>query len=305
MKVIKLKKAKKKSGALRYGIGEWFGGVLSEMPRNRILKFAESSQLSKPDRPCPARSHGGVSVHCNKRGGVCTVRLYKKHNGYSIPADGRLVTLCPQRFWEDNLVFKEIGRSLLGQEESVLVKEVGFLLGERNDDVGRIDSVLVIPGSVPLRWCAVEIQAVYFSGRKMELEFESLRRKKRTNKIPFPIAQRRPDFRSSGPKRLMPQLQIKVPTLRRWGKKMAVVVDASFFDSMGKMESSKDVSNADILWFIMDYRFQDNIARLFLSDVFCTTLEMAITGLTAGSPVTLPQFEEDIKKRIPMGISVA
>ena len=86
---------------------------------------------------------------------------------------------------------------------------------------------------------------------------------------------------------------------------MAVVVDASFFDSMGKMESSKDVSNADILWFIMDYRFQDNIARLFLSDVFCTTLEMAITGLTAGSPVTLPQFEEDIKKRIPMGISVA
>jgi len=267
-----VKKGKKPKSATRYGIGEWFGEVLVEMPGDRILQFAKSSLLSKPDRTCPSRSSGGVSILCNKRGGVCTVCLYNKHDGYSVLHDKTLVTLCPQRFWEGNLVFKEIGRYLLGQLESVLVKEVGFLLGERNDDVGRIDSVLVIPDSVPLRWCAVEIQAVYFSGRKMELEFESLRSKKRTNKIPFPVAQRRPDFRSSGPKRLMPQLQIKVPTLRRWGKKMAVVVDAAFFNSMGKMERSMDVSNADILWFIMDYRFQGNIARLFLSGVFCTTL---------------------------------
>jgi hypothetical protein len=37
--------------------------------------------------------------------------------------------------------------------------------------------------------------------------------------VPFPAVQRRPDFRSSGPKRLMPQLQIKVPTISRWGRR--------------------------------------------------------------------------------------
>jgi hypothetical protein len=51
----------------------------------------------------------------------------------------------------------------------------------------------------------------------------------------------------------MPQLLTKVPTLRRWGKKMAVVVDAPFFHSMGTMERVKDVSNSDIVWFLVDF----------------------------------------------------
>lgn len=42
--------------------------------------------------------------------------------------------------------------------------------------------------------------------------------------VPFPQVQRRPDLRSSGPKRLMPRLQIKVPTISRWGEEMAVVI---------------------------------------------------------------------------------
>ena len=39
------------------------------------------------------------------------------------------------------------------------------------------------------------------------------------DRLPFPIGQR-PDYRSSAPK-IMPR-QIKVPALRRWGKKMVV-----------------------------------------------------------------------------------
>jgi len=52
----------------------------------------------------------------------------------------------------------------------------------------------------------------------------------------------------------MPQLQIKVPTISRWGKKMAVVVDKSFWQSMSPMNPVKHLSNSDIVWFIMDYR---------------------------------------------------
>ena len=51
--------------------------------------------------------------------------------------------------------------------------------------------------------------------------------------LEFPSDVRCPDWRSSGAKRLMPQLQIKVPTLRRWGAKLAVAVDAPFFASLG------------------------------------------------------------------------
>jgi hypothetical protein len=64
---------------------------------------------------------------------------------------------------------------------------------------------------------------VYFYGASMTAEFKMLRYHEAAG-VPF-LAGHRPDYRSSGPKRLMPQLQIKVPSLRRWGKKMAVVVD--------------------------------------------------------------------------------
>ena len=64
--------------------------------------------------------------------------------------------------------------------------------------------------------------------------------------LPFPEGIRRPDFRSSGPKRLMPQLQIKVPTISRWGKKMAVVVDLPFWESLGAITEVDHVSNCDL-----------------------------------------------------------
>ena len=87
-----------------------------------------------------------------------------------------------------------------------------------------IDQVLVSVSGQGLKWCALEMQAVYFSGKSMENDFKDMRQWEGPG-IPFPKVQRRPDFRSSGPKRLMPQLQIKVPTISRWGKKMAVVLE--------------------------------------------------------------------------------
>lgn len=96
----------------------------------------------------------------------------------------------------------------------------------------------------------------------------------------------------------MPQLQIKVPTLRRWGKKMAVVVDEGFFDALGNMEDAGHVSNADLAWFVC--RFVQGGASINLEPAFVkfTTLEHAVAGLTAGSPITLAEFEVHIRKKL-------
>lgn len=98
----------------------------------------------------------------------------------------------------------------------------------------------------------------------------------------------------------MPQLQIKVPTLRRWGKKMAVVVDRAFFDSIGEMDNVADISNADIAWFIV--RFEEvegqKRTRIVRDEVRYTTLERSVEGLTGGKPVPLPVFETRITDKI-------
>jgi len=160
-----------------------------------------------------------------------------------------------------------------------------------------IDMVLVSPNSAPIRWCAVEIQAVYFSGAKMSHEIDYLKVSDESG-VPPPQKKRHPDFRSSGPKRLMPQLQIKVPTIARWGYKLAVVVDRSFWESLAPMDEVDHVSNSDVVWFVADYQSDGDRFRLIQHSVHYTTLGRAVEGLTAGKPVPLPEFEQSLHRKL-------
>ncbi len=299
----------------RFGIGEWYGFLFTELSAEQRRTFAEL-QLSgtRHDIPrCPFLSTPEREIVCNKKGGVCSLRLYElQANAATAHVAsgelGRLRTVCPNRFEEDRLIYRWVSETLLGVQQARIAPEVSFLqrLGSDDqdpqeprgrEDVGRIDKVLVVPNSDPLMWCALEVQAVYFSGREMAQEWHVIRNHPGPG-IPFPAAHRRPDYRSSGPKRLMPQLQIKVPSLRRWGKKMAVVVDEDFWAAMAPMETVRDVSNCDIAWFVVGYDEERGRARLRKREVYFTTLERSIEGLTAGVPVSLEVFEQQIRAKL-------
>lgn len=310
---------KPKDSTPRFGIGEWFGFDLTQLSGEERRKHAVEVLKPKRERtpqPCPFQARKPNAV-CSKDGGVCSLRLYSykthPHNDRAIgvPVAGKqgdLRATCPYRFHDDLDVFKWVGETILGDPDPLLVGEVGFLEAgastdsEGGDDVGRIDMVLVsskTPKGAPMTWAALEIQAVYFSGSAMKGEFEAFN-DAAVDWVIFPSGRRRPDYRSSGPKRLMPQLQIKVPTLRRWGKKMAVVVDRAFFDSIGEMDDVADISNADIAWFVV--RFEDvegqKRSRIVRDEVRYTTLERSVEGLTGGKPVSLPIFELRINNKI-------
>lgn len=242
--------------------------------------------------------------------GFGSLRLYEKSSqtGEVKPAtgeSGQLRTVCPLRFEEDHLVYQWVGETILGSNDPVVLGEIGFLESPPSpeietvpSDVGRIDRVLVVRNSKPLSWCALEVQAVYFQGRAMKNDFAVIRGHV-GDALPFPAVLRRPDYRSSGPKRLMPQLQIKVPSLRRWGKKMAVVVDRSFFLAMGKMRTVPHISNCDVAWFVV--RYEETTGgrfRLSRDSVQFTTLEDSVEGLTAGVPVSLEIFEKRILAKL-------
>jgi len=152
------------------------------------------------------------------------------------------------------------------------------------------------PAQAPAEACGYILRAVYFSGESMKKEFDNIAHFDQDG-IPFPVGKRRPDYRSSSPKRLMPQLQIKVPTLRRWDKKMAVVIDRSFYDSIEDMGSVKDLSNADIAWFVVKYNEKEKKQVLEPDFVICTTLERTVEALTGGTPVSLYEFERRIKNK--------
>ncbi|MFN4096261.1 MAG: NotI family restriction endonuclease [Sphingomonas sp.] len=280
----------------RFGIGEWYGHLLPTLSPEKLQEFAKVGSSKFAGVPCPFRINADPAAQCKKKGGVCTLRRHVRDQQGEVLLDGPLVTLCPSRFWSGNEVFGWIGDAMLGTKSPTLVKEVQFLTSlidgndeEEGEAVGRIDTILVDPND-PLNWCAMEMQAVYFSGKAMGTHLAQYSEPVRAPIFPDKV--RRPDFRSSGPKRLMPQLQVKVPTLRRWGKKMAVVVDKPFFNSLGTMTRVPHISNCDIAWFVVDYSVSDG--AISLDQTVFTTLESSVEALTAGVPLSLEAFEMEM-----------
>ena len=132
------------------------------------------------------QTFGWAVAGTHKGGGVYSLQLYESvggGTGLAAPrADGPLRTLCPYRFEESGTVNRWIAETFLGASAPIGIPEVGFLRGEASegqeeprDDVGRIDLVLVDPKLEPLHWCAVEMQAVYFSGSEMNVVYDSAR----------------------------------------------------------------------------------------------------------------------------------
>ena len=289
---------------------------LSSKEDVRLKELTERQRLElKGNKPCPFKSSDTSTALCTKEGGVCSLLLYEQNSkGKVLPVKGErssIRVLCPYRFHEKNLAFGWIGEFAIGSADAEKVGEVGFLESDKSldsgggDDVGRLDMILVDACSTEkdeLHWVAAEIQAVYFSGREMASEFKAISQNVADggDGLIWPTEVRRPDYRSSGPKRLMPQLQIKVPTLRRWGKKMAVLVDEAFFQSLGKMESVSDLPNADIAWFRVRFAISPTTKRYQIErgDVLLPTLEESVKGLTAGAPVSRAVFEARIKQKL-------
>ncbi|MEJ7849157.1 MAG: NotI family restriction endonuclease [Pyrinomonadaceae bacterium] len=307
--------------APRFGIGEWYGYSFVYLTTEERKQYAAIAPVQNKQNapPCPFQSTNKKTIPCTKKGGICSLRLYEQEDGGSAkPAGGdagKLRVLCPHRFKQNDTVYSTVSEILIGTSNPAIVSEVRFLRRPANpvnptddqttpkedtksEDVGNIDIVLVNTDSLELRWCALEIQAVYFSGEKMSDLFAHIANFEGAG-IPFPDKVRRPDYRSSGPKRLMPQLQIKVPTLRRWGKKMAVVVDVPWFrTNLVGVETVDDISNCDIAWFLIDFDESTNPATLAVSRYELQTLERAVEGLTGGFPVTLAEFESKIRSKM-------
>lgn len=292
------KKTKLKKPVLRYGAGELYGHDFASLPADRIRALANAPFKSQP---CPFRGGGFM---CNKKGGVCSLRQFAQTDGNVVPVEAASpIATCPCRFYDSRTALSWAGRTLLDSEAPIVLMELPFLKATSESDasdvstVGKIDMVLVHPDTTTLRWCALEIQAVYFSGASMSKDFNVMK-KWQGGGTPFPQGFRHPDFRSSGPKRLMPQLQIKVPTISRWGKKMAVVVDLPFWESLGCIIEVDHVSNCDIAWFVMKYRHDGTRFCMEPAGLHLTTLDHAVEGLTGGKPTSLSAFEKTLRTKL-------
>ena len=188
--------------------------------------------------------------HCPFLGRACTKQGKITPLGICSYTDGRSATVvCPARFREQNRIIADAGFEAFGVGKRILAAPEIRLLQLPGTDkrIGKIDYVIgLLDGAGELiDFAALEVQSVYMSGKSNRGPFEHYLR---TGGVPSE-AKRRPDYRSSAQKRLMPQLALKVPVIRRLGKRFFVAVDSSFFAEMPTFRTV-DQGTSEITWLV-------------------------------------------------------
>jgi len=279
-----------------YGIAEWYGQDITLMTVDQRKETAIDAlghwQLGKTTKVCPFSLRGAI---CNKKGGTCSIRPYGEAAGVIEPALP-VVTACPTRFLEGGTLLRWVATTMLGTSRVLAIKETPFMkraganvVDGENAKAGRIDWLLVDNATAPRRLAALETQSLYFSGGNMGQDFINYQL---AQGFVLPPAGRRPDYRSGGPKRLSPQLSVKVPLLRAWGIKMAVMVDEFFFGEMAtlpEVAGSNDadrLSTAEIVWFVAKY----DGPHLVPSRVIYSGLAESVRSLEAAVPMSNSDF---------------
>jgi hypothetical protein len=226
----------------------------------------------------------------------CTKQNKTDPLGICSYTDGHVATVvCPSRFREGGRIFVDAGRAAFGRGKRILaVPEVRLLeIPETHRKIGKIDYLVALLGDhdEPIDFAAVEVQSVYMSGESIRPFF---RRYLDSGEL-SPSSKRRADFRSSAQKRLMPQLSLKVPVFRRWGKRFFVAVDAAFFSELPTLNTVA-AGNAEITWLV--YPFGKNDRGYAMGDpvVYHTLWDDVLTSLREGTPPTREELLDELKR---------
>jgi hypothetical protein len=236
---------------------------------------------------------------CPFRRSACTKQGITDPLGICSYTDEKRATcVCPVRFQEKGRLFVDVGRLAFGSGRKIKVVPEFRLLkvpGKKNKKIGKVDFLIASLDTEgkPVDFAALEIQAVYISGKSIRPAFN---RYLKTGKL-SEDSKRRPDFRSSAQKRLMPQLSLKVPIFRRWGKRFFVAVDAAFFEALPPLKTVPP-DNAEITWLVYPFeRARIGGFTMGHPTIYHTQWDDVLTSLREGEAPERSEILEEISAR--------
>lgn len=296
--------------AYKWGPSEWFGldvTALTDAERLEVAKDALAGKEMEIPRPCPYLTNlTARNVNCSKPGGVCSVQRYSNAPA-GIKLEGHRVAICPSRLVTREVLAK-VAKAVLGIEEAVtLVKEVPYSLNMTKTKAsgepawaGRIDWLLV-DGKNPTKFTAVETQSVYMSGKSQDGTFQAFINAE--GRMAIPPEYRHPDYKSSVPKRLAPQLESKARHLSSTNRKTVVIVDEYVRSNMSNLvETHVPFAYADDAVRAQRHKFEGSQVifvivslengDLTISEMLYTSIDAARAALDAVGPMSPLEFEK-------------
>lgn len=220
----------------------------------------------------------------------------------SVNDDGGIAITCPIRFRQDWLIADDAASFFFPPDVAWTSLTEVRLPDKQGHSAGNIDIVLVSydDSGKLLDFGALEVQAVYISGNiRNVFEYYMGDPEGRHNMNWEGPNYPRPDFLSSSRKRLAPQLIYKGGILNRWGKKLAVAVDKSFFSTLPKLPETASIT-ADIAWLVYDLTFDSSENRYNLTGFqsVYTAFTPALETLTIAEAGPMEDFIEHLQEKL-------
>lgn len=218
-------------------------------------------------------------------------------------SSGETVITCPIRFRQEWVIVNDAADFFFAPGVSwSFVSEVR-LKDVTGKSAGNIDVVLLAHDSAGriIDYGALEVQAVYISGNVRKpfehyMENPAERCNMDWRRQPnYP----RPDYLSSSRKRLAPQLIFKGGILNSWKRKMAVALNAGFYNTLPAL-AEVDKADADIAWFIYDLQFDAAQNRYLLKrrKTVHTKFEEALLRITRSEAGNEAPFMKNLQKKL-------
>ncbi len=260
--------------------------TISEVFGHSIDNLSRQANRDRSTRACPFKN------------GPCTKSSKKNPLGVCTLSDGRAATaICPVRFTEANRVFEDAARLAFGRGAMFSPVPEVRILRSGTRKVGKIDYLLARLGDagLPVDFAALEVQAVYFSGEEIRSHMDYFLRHGRLSPD---FKGRRADYRSSAQKRLMPQLALKVPVFRRWGKRFFVAVDSMFFESLPTFRAETQLANSEVTWLVYPIAKKGQAYSLQEPRVVYSQWDNVEHALKEGEAPPPAEILETLRKRV-------
>jgi hypothetical protein len=95
----------------------------------------------------------------------------------------------------------------------------------------------------------------------------------------------------------MPQLNLKVPVFRRWGKRFFVAVDSLFFSNLPEFKTVSSIENSEITWLVYPFANTPMGFRMQSPRLIFTLWEDVLTALREGQEPTPSEIMAEITAR--------
>lgn len=219
----------------------------------------------------------------------------------SINEKDSLAITCPIRFRQDWLIIEQSANFLFPAGTSYTSLQEVRLNDANGGSAGNIDFVILSYDSTGkiLDFGSLEVQGVYISGNvRQPFEYYMADRVNRTD-LQWKATTVRADYLSSSRKRLVPQMIYKGGIFKAWGKKQAVALHETFFNTLPKL-TEVDQEKASVAWLIygLDYSKETETYNLVHRKTVYTEFDAALAEITTPNPGPIDSFIELLQSKL-------